>query len=336
VAEVDQIAEQLYASPPERFVAARDEAAAAAKSAGDPTAARAIAGLKKPTVAAWAVNLLALRRPDLVDELSELAGALSQAQRQLRGEQLKELSTRRRALVDTLVRQTRSLTAEAGLAAAKLPLVEIESTFNAAFADPAVAAQIRAGRLLKTASYAGFGGPPDLDEPAARAPSVFRSPARPTSPRQPRKAGAEPASAKRPAKAAGPASAKRAGARAPEPPGRTPSGRRGRSSTEDAAAADRARRAELANLRDAVDGARKQEAQARAALDQVITAERQAEQELADREEALVTARRDREEAKEELSRQQLARAVARRELDVAVRKAEQAEAVLDARIQQG
>ncbi len=103
------LVERLYAAPPDGFVAARSEAVAAARAAGDPSAAREIAKLRKPTVAAWLVNLLALRRPELMADLVELSAALRSAQRELRGDRLRELSVRRRGVVGALVGQARAL-----------------------------------------------------------------------------------------------------------------------------------------------------------------------------------------------------------------------------------
>src|SRR5262245_35574630 len=80
--------DEMDAGPPDGFVAAREAAAQAAREAGDAAAAKAIAGLRKPTVAAWLVNRLALKRPDLVTGLAELSGSLRTAQRELRGEKL--------------------------------------------------------------------------------------------------------------------------------------------------------------------------------------------------------------------------------------------------------
>ncbi|HCT75925.1 MAG TPA: hypothetical protein DGG94_03610 [Micromonosporaceae bacterium] len=157
----DEIANELYAATPERFTAARDEAIAAAKAAGDSAQAKAIAALRKPTVGAWLVNLLAIKRPDLVAELAEIAASLRSAQRELRGEQLRQLTTQRRALVSALVAQAQELAVEARPGAAgKLPLTEVEATFNAALADEAVAEQVRLGRLIKTTTYEGFGEMP--------------------------------------------------------------------------------------------------------------------------------------------------------------------------------
>jgi hypothetical protein len=174
-----EVVRRLYALPPGRFVAARAEEVAAARQT-DPAVARAIGQLRKPTVAAWLVNLLALRRPELLDGLAELSGQLRTAQRELRGAALRELSTRRRALVDALVARTLATEADPSAAAGKLPLTDVEATLSAALADEEIAAQVRSGRLIRAVDYAGFGevprprlrlvGPDDeVSKPADRA-----------------------------------------------------------------------------------------------------------------------------------------------------------------------
>ncbi|MEU7943418.1 hypothetical protein AB0C50_01905 [Micromonospora taraxaci] len=157
-----ELVQQLYRTPPDRFVAARDAAVAEARRAGDATTARQLARLRRPTVAAWLVNLLAIRRPELVADLVQLADALRTAQRELRGPRLRELSAQRRAVVGALVVEVRKLAAAEPEAppAGRLPLAEVEATLNAAFSDAEVAEQVRAGRLLRAASYAGFGEVP--------------------------------------------------------------------------------------------------------------------------------------------------------------------------------
>jgi hypothetical protein len=156
------VGERLYGAPPDGFVAARDEAVAAAKEAGDLDAARAIAKLRKPTVAAWLVNLLAIQRPDLMGELVELSRALRAAQRDLKGPQLRELSAQRRQAVAGLVNEARklALAVDPGMSRAKLPLGEVETTLTAALSDEDVATQVRSGRLVRAAAYAGFGEVP--------------------------------------------------------------------------------------------------------------------------------------------------------------------------------
>ena len=151
----------LYALPPDRFIAARDEAVAQARAAGDREGAARLAKLRRPTVAAWLVNLLALHRPEQVGELLDLASALRDAQHRLRGDELRALSNRRREAIARLVAQVRGLALEAGRPAREsLPLAEVEATLAAALADEDVAEAVRAGRLTKATEYAGFGEVP--------------------------------------------------------------------------------------------------------------------------------------------------------------------------------
>ncbi len=102
----DPVAE-LYTAPPDGFVAARDELVAEAKAAGQTDRAKQLGKLRKPTVAAWVVNLLAIRRPELVDQLVELSAALRSAQRELKGDALRELTKQRREAVGALVKEAR-------------------------------------------------------------------------------------------------------------------------------------------------------------------------------------------------------------------------------------
>ena len=152
----------LYEAPPDGFVAARAAAIADARKIGDKDAAKRYAALRKPTVAAWLVNLLALRRPELIDDLVELSTGLREAQRGLQGDQLRELSNQRRQVVSALVTAARklALAEDPSLGAGKLPLGEVEATLTAALAEPEIAAQVRSGRLVRAATYAGFGEVP--------------------------------------------------------------------------------------------------------------------------------------------------------------------------------
>lgn len=157
---VDDVARTLYALPPEEFVAARD---AAVRAADGRERTAAIAGMRKPTVAAWLVNLIAIHRPELLAGLAALAGELRAAQRELRGSELRSLSTQRRATVAALVEEARRLAIEAKPALGRgtgLPLAEVESTLQAALAEPEAADLVRSGRLVRAIEYAGFGEVP--------------------------------------------------------------------------------------------------------------------------------------------------------------------------------
>ncbi len=145
-------------------------------------------------MAAWLVNLLAMRAAPQLDELLELGVAMRSAQGDLRGTDLRELATRRRTQIAGLVRQASDLAVASGAARSGLPVAEVEATLSAAVADESIAEQVRAGRLLKSVHYDGFGeaprgslravpSPPTQDQ----IPSRVRPPAPPTAPPPPKR-----------------------------------------------------------------------------------------------------------------------------------------------------
>ena len=70
---VRSAATQLYAGLPAEFVASRT---ALVKEARDREAARRIGALRRPSVAAWALNQLAHQRAPVIDELADNAREL--------------------------------------------------------------------------------------------------------------------------------------------------------------------------------------------------------------------------------------------------------------------
>ncbi len=164
--DLADVVARLYSVPPEEFIAERDAAVDAAKRAGRRDLAVRVGKLRKPTIAAWLVNLLSHQRPDLIGELLALGDELREAQRELRGEALRELSLRRRATISALAREARELAMAAGRPVRdKLPLAEVEQTLTAALADAYVAGEVRAGTLTRPLDYAGFG---ELPRPRLR------------------------------------------------------------------------------------------------------------------------------------------------------------------------
>src|SRR5882762_8444749 len=77
---VDDAARALYALPPDEFLAKRAELSAQSRAHGDAAGAQSIDKLRKPTAAAWIVNVLALAEPSIVDELIDLGRRLREAQ----------------------------------------------------------------------------------------------------------------------------------------------------------------------------------------------------------------------------------------------------------------
>jgi hypothetical protein len=153
------VGDELYALPPQAFTAARDTQVAQARIDGDKALASAVAAFKRPTVAAWLVNLVALSNPDALTALIELGDSIRQAQGNVTPVQLRDLSAARRKELDAILRRARSLATHLGEPEpSKAQLIEVESTFAAAMADEDSARLVRAGRLLKSLSYSGFGG----------------------------------------------------------------------------------------------------------------------------------------------------------------------------------
>ncbi|MBT2382189.1 hypothetical protein [Streptomyces sp. ISL-11] len=178
--DLDAVADELYGLPPAEFTASRDRRAAEAGRSGDRALAKSIRALRRPTLAAWACNLLARQRPEEVELLTALGEGLRQAHRELDGARLRELSRRQRVLVDTLARQAGQLAAEAGQRIGDSPQREVAATLHAVLADPQAAEEWAGGRLVTAlASPAGF---PAVDSGTVRrlpsAPDRERAPGR--------------------------------------------------------------------------------------------------------------------------------------------------------------
>jgi DNA repair exonuclease SbcCD ATPase subunit len=150
----EEVADRLYGMPPEQFTAARDEAA---KSAPRGQAAK-IRALRRPTLAAWAVNLLVRSDRDRITALLGLGEQLRRAHQELDGGQLRELAQQQRRLVGALSERTQELTAEAGRPVGESVLREVADTVHAALADPDAAEELATGRMTKAlARPTGFG-----------------------------------------------------------------------------------------------------------------------------------------------------------------------------------
>lgn len=141
--EVDAIAAELYALPPAEFTAARNARAGLAA----PALAKRLKALRKPTVSAWAVNLLA-RDGQLADAV-ELSAALREAQDDLDAAELSRLGRQRRQLVAALAKQAVELVEQAGAAVSAAAREDVEKTINAAVMDAAAAAAVMTGRLVR-------------------------------------------------------------------------------------------------------------------------------------------------------------------------------------------
>jgi hypothetical protein len=155
--ELDEIADELYALRPDDFAAARDEQVRKARAEGKQPLARELAKLRRPTQSAWLINQLWRDQHDVMEQLFKLADELAQAQAHASGRELQRLTAQRRELEGTLLRRARALAEKAGVSVSAPMEREAQETLSAALAVPEVANEVRTGRLVKPAAYAGFG-----------------------------------------------------------------------------------------------------------------------------------------------------------------------------------
>jgi hypothetical protein len=149
----------LYVLPLERFTAARDRLARRLKADGDEEGARQVAAMRKPSVAAWALNRVARDDPDAVERLiqshrmirkADSRGALEDASR-LRREMVSSLTDQAMAVLGSGSQQTRD---------------RINRTLLAVATDTDGETGLQAGTLTRELEPTGVGwGEVDLPSP---------------------------------------------------------------------------------------------------------------------------------------------------------------------------
>jgi hypothetical protein len=177
------IADPLYALAPAEFTAARNLAARDVKDSADPELAARVQALRKPSPSAWAVNILARERADELEQLAELGATMREAQEDLDREQLAELTRQRRALVNALAREASGLASEARHNLTATVVEEVAKTLQAALNDPAAAAAVRSGRLVRGLEATGV-EPVDLEDAVAAPEASMVSAPRPAAERK--------------------------------------------------------------------------------------------------------------------------------------------------------
>lgn len=154
--ELRAIAEELYGLRPEEFTPARTAAEKQARSAGDRKLAGAVKKLRRPAVAAWAVNLLVRKRRDLVEQVVSLGDSLRQAQSLLQGDALRDLARQRRQLVAAVTTEVRNLARGEGQKLSEAATRQVEDTLQAAMTDRSAAEAVLSGLLAQPLSTTGL------------------------------------------------------------------------------------------------------------------------------------------------------------------------------------
>jgi len=172
------VAEELYGLPLAEFTPARDARAKALK--GTDLAPR-VKALRKPSTAAWVVNLLVRRESGQVDQVLEVGRALREAQQQMAGEQLRELTRQRRQLTAAVTTQARQVAREEGNRVTDAVADQVEATLTAAMVDEQCALAVRSGLLVQALATTGLDAadPDDVTAAVALPEAIgFTAPAR--------------------------------------------------------------------------------------------------------------------------------------------------------------
>ncbi len=141
--DLRDVAGELYAAAPGDFIAKRNAAAAGA----DRPTAKQIKALRKPSASASAINSLVRDQPDLVGDVLDIGARMRDA-----------FASRDRAEIRSLTQERQRLLQRAtnGLDLSPAVQREVEETLQAAVIDPAAAAAVRSGMLVRALESTGL------------------------------------------------------------------------------------------------------------------------------------------------------------------------------------
>jgi hypothetical protein len=152
----------LYGLPLERFIPERNALAKELRAEGCRDDAARVAAMRKPSLAAWAVNQLVRTQRRAVKALFDAGDALARSQSDLlagRGEAraLREAGQRERASVTKLVEAASGLLTSEGHELSPSILERVSETLHAAALDEHARARIEDGCLHRELRHVGLG-----------------------------------------------------------------------------------------------------------------------------------------------------------------------------------
>lgn len=152
----------LYGIPLERFTEERNALAKCLRQDGRREEAATVAKLKKPSLAAWAVNQLVRTQQRDVDALLKAGDALRAAQGDVvagSGDAgaLRAAAEAERAALEVLTGKARGLLSSEGHELATAKLEQVSDTLHAAAIDLEAREQVREGCLVRELRHVGLG-----------------------------------------------------------------------------------------------------------------------------------------------------------------------------------
>jgi hypothetical protein len=214
-------ADELYGLALDAFVPERDALAKRLRADGRRDEANEVKALRKPSVAAWAVNQAVRSQPKAARALWQAGDALIAAQEDLLGGKgdaraLRAAADTERDALDELVGAASGLLTGEGRDLGEGTLERVRETLHAAAIDPDGREDVAAGRAVRERAHAGLGGfgglGADLSAPAApaaRAPRAKRAAPEPAEPKPKGKRAGRATAAPKPGGTATPAETKK-------------------------------------------------------------------------------------------------------------------------------
>lgn len=151
-----EAAEPLFELPPEDFTAERDRIAKELKKQGEEEASGRVKALKRPSVTAYALNLVARRHPDLVEAMLEADERLRTAKSRT---DMDEAKADRQKAISAISGKATSLMADQDRPVTAQVKERLTETLLAVATDDGTRERLKTGHLLKEAEAGGFGGP---------------------------------------------------------------------------------------------------------------------------------------------------------------------------------
>lgn len=154
--DLHEAAQELYAVLPRDFTSARTSLVRATKEDGNKELAQEIGRLPKPAAGAWAINMLAAHRPEVIDGVVRFGASLRAAQEESDAAAFRELSQQRQGQLTSAVHAAKDLAGELGAPLSAAAASDVEQTLRAAMADAGAARAVGTGRLVRGLNGSGF------------------------------------------------------------------------------------------------------------------------------------------------------------------------------------
>lgn len=154
--DLPEAAEPLFELAPEEFTAERDRIAKELKQQGDGEAAGGVKALKKPSVTAYALNLVSRGHPELVEAMLEADQHLRSAKSRT---DMDKAKAERQKAISAITGKATSLLEERNRPVTAQVKERLTETLLAVATDEETRERLKSGHLLKEAEAGGFGGP---------------------------------------------------------------------------------------------------------------------------------------------------------------------------------